>query len=1062
MAKSKKLLSVILAIAIVFSALSAALVAFATSPAEVVERINAFNGTVGRGAKEEDIKEFESIAAEYKALTDSQKDELDIVATGKLFKLAWDRAYYLKGSGAETPLRGEELYLAADEMQKDYLGRTKLMEDAQNFAREFYGYSFEAAAGGRERKLTDMTYVPYWFDGSTKASVAEIAKVYEDMCAKYAALGQAKRYLPMIYDFYSCGFARDALYNVDAHIGKFFSLELAYQQAYKNAPGVDYPIAPVSPSYYDTEKYPLGKEDPQYIADKKEYDEVLKPAYNKTQKDYDSAVKEKNADYQAAAWARILELDSGLVKASYDLTNKMIAALEAYGNDKSEGNEKAVVDTYTEYGNLAATDKAFFDSVSFKYNYYDGTQKTSASILRLVKPVVGKGMAAAFVAEVNKATVPYTQDELDKVLIAWNKVFNESKSSIPADVMNKFRAIIKGVPAPDIKPVLPDWTRPNLKYPLFTSDRSLGFLVKVLDGTFGLIFKQQGYANLNDLLTKKVYTNATVASAAKALYPAFNDMLNNAGAGLATALLKIKPNQLAGLLVEDKFATAAAAFKALGGNISDWEKLDISTITNGYFGFNDGDRDGFINALAAVLRGITVPITSTLEVQFANVIEEKNGYPTGGYKPGLYDNILPVLEALGIKNLMTSEEYSAGYLGAATPGAKADAAIVPIVSAVFSLVDDISAKPVSAVVEILPKVARLFSDNILNNQLKKIHNNLPSLVGMFIKPDKLTIDPSVIMGLVNSLAGKIKVGNTTLSLKFSDPDWALLASTAKPVIVKSVSRFNAYSVGFETNKGDSFLVIFRYLFNNLTEQSNMASIKAAIKAVVKNFVFSNILGQAMSTAEGINADEALEMVHNVLDIPEIPEDPSTEVPATEDPSTEVPATEEPSTEVPATEEPSTEVPATEVPSTEVPATEDPSTEVPATEDPSTEAPVTEDPSTEVPATEEPSTEVPATEEPSTEAPVTEAPSTEVPATEEPSTEVPATEEPSMEAPAQRKHSTDVPSTQASSVDKTAVSASNAGTANTQAPANGDNLILGAFAAIAVISGAAIVITKKRK
>lgn len=999
MAKGKKLLSVILALVMVFSAMSAALVAFAASPADVVEKINAFDGKTDKNATEEDIKEFESIAAQYKALSDAEKDELDIVATGKLFKLAWDRAYYVKGSGAETPLKGEELYLAADEMQKDYLGRTKLMEDAQNFAKEFYGYTFEAATeGGRAKKLTDMTYVSYWTDGSIKATPAEIAKVYEDMCAKYAALGEAKRYLPMIYDFYSCGFARDALYDVDAHIGKFYNLELAYQQAYKNAPGVEMPVAPTSPNYFDKEKYPGGKEDPQYIADKKEYDEVLKPAYDKAKAEYDSAVAAKKADYEAAAWARVLELDPDLVKASYDLTNKMIDVLEVYENDPSAENEKAVADTYTEYGSMTATDKAFFDSSSFKYNYYDGTQKTSANVLKLVKPVAGKGATAAFIAAVNEATEPYSQDELDKVVDAWNQVFSESKADIPAEVINKFREIIKGIPASEEQPTLPDWTRPDLNYPILTSDKSLGFLVKILDGIAGLAIKQQGYANINELLEKEVYTNAMVATAVSTLYPALNDLLNDAGAGIATALLKIKPNQVADLLVEEKFAVAASAFKALGGSVEDWKKLDVSTVTNGYFGFNDGDREGFINALAAVLRGLTVPLTSTLEVQFANVVVESGSYPTGEYKAGLYENLLPVLEALGIDNLMTSEAYSEAYLNAATAGEKADAAIVPIVSAVFSLVDDISANPVSAIVDLLPKVARLFSDNILNDQLQKIYNNLPALLGMFVTPDMLVIDPSMIMGIVNSLVSNIQIGSATLSLNFSEPDWALLASTAKPVVIDSVSRFNAYGVGFETNKGDSFLVVFRYLFNNLTEQSNMASIKAVVKALVKDFVLSNILGQALTTVEGMSADEALVMVCNILDVPETPEEPDPEETTSEETTAEETKPEDTTAEETTSEETTAEETKPEDTTAEETKPEDTTAEETKPEDPSTEAPATEDPSTEAPATE-----------------------------------APAAEDTTADA-----------------------------TSDTQAPANGDNLMLGAFAAIAVLAGAAVVITKKRK
>ena len=352
---------------------------------------------------------------------------------------------------------------------------------------------------------------------------------------------------------------------------------------------------------------------------------------------------------------------------------------------------------------------------------------------------------------------------------------------------------------------------------------------------------------------------------------------------------------------------------------------------------------------------------------------------------------------------MTSEAYSEAYLNAATAGEKADAAIVPIVSAVFSLVDDISANPVSAIVDLLPKVARLFSDNILNDQLQKIYNNLPALLGMFVTPDMLVIDPSMIMGLVNSLVSNIQIGSATLSLNFSEPDWALLASTAKPVVIDSVSRFNAYGVGFETNKGDSFLVVFRYLFNNLTEQSNMASIKAVVKALVKDFVLSNILGQALTTVEGMSADEALVMVCKILDVPEIPEEPDPEETTSEETTAEETKPEDTTAEETTSEETTAEETKPEDTTAEETKPEDTTAEETKPEDPSTEAPATE---------------APATEDPSTEAPATEAPAAE---------------------------------------DTTADA-----TSDTQAPANGDNLMLGAFAAIAVLAGAAVVITKKRK
>lgn len=76
----------------------------------------------------------------------------------------------------------------------------------------------------------------------------------------------------------------------------------------------------------------------------------------------------------------------------------------------------------------------------------------------------------------------------------------------------------------------------------------------------------------------------------------------------------------------------------------------------------------------------------------------------------------------------------------------------------------------------------------------------------------------------------------------------------------------------------------------------------------------------------------------------------------------------------------------------------------------------------------------------------------------PSTEEPSTEEPSTEAPSTEEPSTEEPSTEAPSVEDTTSEADT----DTQAPANGDSMMLGAFAAVAILAGAAVVITKKRK
>ena len=595
----------------------------------------------------------------------------------------------------------------------------------------------------------------------------------------------------------------------------------------------------------------------------------------------------------------------------------MVNLLERYVKDSSSVTPDELSTVYAKFEALSETDAFVFSKSNYvSYKYVDTYGLVSfKDVASTIKGLVGAPRVEAFIAAVNGATEPYTREAVQKAIDAYNQVFSESYSQIPAEVMDKFEDMIANMPASEEKPVLPDWTRPDLKYPEEVGEKRTVLLIETLDNMINNLIKQQGYDSIKDILAKELYTNYTVAMIPQALYPMLEQLLNDNGAGIALSFLNLSPQKLAKVMDEEKFAKARDLFNSLvpegeSDSTACWANLDLTKVENGTFGFQYGDREGFVNALAAVLRGLTTSITSgLLAIDFANEVDVPN------YVYGLYEYLIPVLETLDLDGIMSSREYTAQF-NATEGNAKGDAAILPILNPIFDLVENkLSAAPLSTLVDLLPKLAHVLNDNILNDQLQLIIANNLGMIGSFAGDmlAGLKIEPSMIIGLVNSLLGNLQIGDVTLSLKLSDIDWALLASTAKPVVKESVSGDNAYRVGFETNKGDSFLLIFRYLFNNLTEQNNMASIKAAVKALVEDFVLSNILGQTLTTIEGMSADEALVTVCNVLEVPEFPdetdpEEPSTEEPSTEEPSTEEPSTEEPSTEAPSTEEPSTEDP----------------------------------------------------------------------------------------------------------------------------------------------------------
>lgn len=872
MAKGKKLLSVILVLAMVFSAISATLIAFAESPEDVVERINAFDGTTGSKATEEDIKEFESIAAEYKALTDKQKDELDITATGKLFKLAFDRGQVVKADEAGDDFYAK--YVLADEYADEVLGRTDNADKAQAYWEAFC--ETKVTVGDKEIAIKDAKAADIQAD-TQGVIVAAFEKAAED----YKALGAAARYLPFLY--YGSSYTSGDNVGLAVYYKNFSSPYDAIKEFYdyyKAVKEAENPFTEVAPSWQDKDKYPGGYSDPQYKADKAAYDDRKAQA---------------ESAWCVYAWEKIADIDSALLKNVYDLGVEMVTLLEKYVADNSSVTGEEFSAVYAKYEALSETDAFVFSKsnyASYKYVETYGliSFKDAAST---IKGLVGAPRVDAFVAAVNEAKEPYTREAVQKAIDAYNQVFSESYSQIPAEVLDKFEVMLAEMPASQEKPVLPDWTRPDLKYPAEVGENRTALLIETLDKMINDLIKQQGYDGINGILEKELYTNYTIASIPQALYPMLEQLLNDNGAGIALSFLNLSPQKLAKVMDEEKFAKARDLFNSLApegekDSIAHWANLDLTKVENGTFGFQDGDREGFVNALAAVLRGLTVPLTSGfLAIDFANEVKVPD------YIYGLYEYLIPVLEALDVEGLMSSREYTEQF-NAAEGNAKGDAAILPILNPIFDLVEKkLAVAPLSTLVDLLPKLAHVLNDNILNDQLQLIHGTL-GMVGNYVSSDLLHIDPSAIIGLVNGLIGNLKIGDVTLSLKLSDPDWALLASTAKPVIKESVSGDNAYRVGFETNKSDAFLVTFRYLFENITEKNNLASIKAAISTLITDPTITQVIDQVLGSIAGLGADDALAMICDFLGVPQVeeptdPTDPTTpSEPGTDDPGNVTP------------------------------------------------------------------------------------------------------------------------------------------------------------------------------
>lgn len=145
------------------------------------------------------------------------------------------------------------------------------------------------------------------------------------------------------------------------------------------------------------------------------------------------------------------------------------------------------------------------------------------------------------------------------------------------------------------------------------------------------------------VLNEKVYTNETVALVAKKLFPLVG--------GLSSLVAK-GPKDLAAKLDKETCAGAIAALNAaaatLGADGKPVDKLDAwqyLTVVDGDFGFANGDKEGFLDAVASLFRPLSL---LTTVVSFENTTSLFYGPQLG-----IYEDLIPIFEALGIKDFMT-------------------------------------------------------------------------------------------------------------------------------------------------------------------------------------------------------------------------------------------------------------------------------------------------------------------------------------------------------------------------------------------------------------------------
>lgn len=268
----------------------------------------------------------------------------------------------------------------------------------------------------------------------------------------------------------------------------------------------------------------------------------------------------------------------------------------------------------------------------------------------------------------------------------------------------------------------------------------------------------------------------------------------------------------------DKYAGAIEKLKAAnaqgGTNAEKMANAAAMNFTAKDFGFTAGDREGFADALLAVLRPITTLLAPGSKLLIVNVNINMFDYMTGDgkYQTGVYSKLLPLLEQLGMIGLPTQEEYKANYESVKEEkGANiaADEFLRPVIDHLFTdVVDVVSPDPINGLIKVLPRLAHIVNTDMLDSTIKDVSTQLGVLSGVVSGLD-------VSKNAINALLAQPIDLTDLIGIKLTLPpiDWAALADCCTLEVVESSTDSNKYFILRNGDTDTVFTTLFYYVYD---------------------------------------------------------------------------------------------------------------------------------------------------------------------------------------------------------------------------------------------------------
>ncbi|MDO4379789.1 MAG: hypothetical protein Q4D20_02830 [Clostridia bacterium] len=806
----KKTISLVLVLCMFVSSLAVAFVAFAgeddvTKATEAVNALIADKTSItGRAptdeAKLEAYKKklalYDAAVSAYKALSVEEKDAFDVQLTLNILKAVTERESFLikedfdsklpEGSTWKDQMSAIESRIRATALLDEKLGEHPVRTQTLEFANKYLGTKHKCNDGKEFAISSSSNFTKY-------PELIPYAKEYIE------AYKSAPQLVRMYLDGYSASFASFSSNIVGSVFSDVIKITGKINLAENPFAGTGKPT--ITNKKPNAKNYAGGTSDPEYIAALNLY-----LADKKTVVEYDQ--KEKNYEYNF--YIEAIKAYKDIIPEAKTACEVALALYEGYIDFETTGNtEKAKAGMKVFDEMTGAYDSAFYKKLGSVYAYYlvylnskkDDYAYNNVMISQLyAKCEETAGMT--MIAEFEKWLEAIDLDSVTNEIIAeaeakYKEIPRALLSKISDEAEKKYSAILALYDP--TKPLTPSDYKFENEISDFSSVNGLASIPGV-NKAFNIV------AAVENKIATVVYKTAVKTllknenvSVVGALYKYIVDAnIIASGINISSLLSKeLRPSDMASFITEEKYAGAKAKLLAAAEKDDSVNAYSSIKFENGDWGFENGDAQGFANALAVALRPI-VDILHNGILIISNIIYLPNSTSAkGDYVYGAYEELIPILEGIGLEGVISSEEYTEKFY-AAQKGEKydyLDSLILPVLVPVVNLITKLENNVVFTIYDILPNVARTIDTGLLDSQIHAFLKKSSTLGGI-----EVNLSGDAVNEMLSGLSFTVSLGKMKIKIGFRAINWNRLSRSGSLRTVESKKASNLYRLDVKADR----------------------------------------------------------------------------------------------------------------------------------------------------------------------------------------------------------------------------------------------------------------------